>query len=424
MYTFTAEEERVKEEDVGDDFMEDEFDQYQESVFRDLNAVSDLAVKLNRRQLRVLRVRNKKIFQRDSEKHKCGRGGCINPQGCYSFRKKKQSTGKTLYISWSCPNGRNPQRYLTKGQKNDPANAKNEKVNTAVTEFNNSVNGGKVKIIPEKDRKYITVVPDPGKKGFRMATVFEKIDPRVPSITAKLCGTENTGSGVQHLFATPIENGPKVSAISVSTKNRPFENKSENKSETTIGHSKKKEQNKDSDDGLVVSHRKTGDNIVIQKKSKTPGKVKQIRKSPSKRNTEDEKEKPTTVKKLSISKKKKIREAIQKSNTDLAIKVVNEVENADENVVKRIRESGAEMHDNLLLTDYKEYWINSQFKIKRSWEMRYSGPRLSRRTMITIRKEAERTPPATAAMTATDTTQINDRPKRRMGVSRNRNLPE
>ena len=78
VYTFTTEEEKVKEEDVGDDFMEEEFDQYQESVFRGLNAVSDLAVKLNRKQMRVLRVRNKKIFQRDSEKHKCGRGGCTN----------------------------------------------------------------------------------------------------------------------------------------------------------------------------------------------------------------------------------------------------------------------------------------------------------------------------------------------------------
>ena len=84
VYTFTAEEERVKEEDVGDDFIEEEFDQYQESVFRGLNAVSDLAVKLNRKQLRVLRVRNKKIFQRDSEKHKCGRGGCINPPVSYT----------------------------------------------------------------------------------------------------------------------------------------------------------------------------------------------------------------------------------------------------------------------------------------------------------------------------------------------------
>ena len=82
----------------------------------------------------------------------------------------------------------------------------------------------------------------------------------------------------------------------------------------------------------------------------------------------DEKEEPTTVKKLPSSKQKKIREAIQKSNMDLAIQVVNENENEDENVVKRIRESGAEMHDNLFLTDYKEFYtvIRDDRKISRA----------------------------------------------------------
>ena len=57
------------------------------------------------------------------------------------------------------------------------------------------------------------------------------------------------------------------------------------------------------------------------------------------------------MKKVPAAKKKKIKEEIRKNHMDLADRVLKEVENPDDNLVKRIRESGAEMHDDLLLKD-------------------------------------------------------------------------
>ena len=90
----SSEDEDVPEEDIGDDFTEDKFDMFQESINRGLKYahVQELAVTLNTKQMRTLRARNKRLFQRDSAMKRCGRDKCANPENCYNFRRGKQQT--------------------------------------------------------------------------------------------------------------------------------------------------------------------------------------------------------------------------------------------------------------------------------------------------------------------------------------------
>ena len=70
-------------------------------------------------------------------------------------------------------------------------------------------------MIPEKDRKDITLVRHPNKDGFKIASQHDKIDIRIPKFTAKLGGTEKIGKKVNQLLAIPLKNQLKVSALSI-----------------------------------------------------------------------------------------------------------------------------------------------------------------------------------------------------------------
>ena len=60
----TSEDEDVTEEEIGDNFNEEKFNLYQDSIYRGLkNAhVQELAVNLSTKQMRVLRGQNKRLF--------------------------------------------------------------------------------------------------------------------------------------------------------------------------------------------------------------------------------------------------------------------------------------------------------------------------------------------------------------------------
>ena len=113
-------------------------------------------------------------------------------------------TGKSMYITWSCGSGRRPPKQKETFKKN---------VNTAAVEFKS--NDSSVKMIPVKDRKNITLILNSDKNGFQIASQFDKLDPCLPKFIAQLGGTEQIGKKVNQLLAIPVENAPKVTAISI-----------------------------------------------------------------------------------------------------------------------------------------------------------------------------------------------------------------
>ena len=58
---------------------------------------------------------------------------------------------------------------------------------------------------------------------------------------------------------------------------------------------------------------------------------------------------------LSFETKIGIKQSIKEANTKLANRVINENEYASEAVIDRITEFGAEMHEDLFLSDHKEF---------------------------------------------------------------------
>ena len=341
VYTIANEDEDVPEEEIGDNFTDEKFELFQDSVYKGLkNAhVHELAVTLNSKQMRTLRARNKRIFQRDSAMRKCGRDKCKTPESCYIYRRGKQMTGRTMYITWSCGSGRRPPKQKETFKKN---------VNTAAVEFKS--NDSSVKMIPVKDRKEITLVHNSEKNGLRIASQFDKFDPYLPKFVAQLGGTEQIGKKVNQLLAIPVENAPKVAAISIVSSQKTEE---WNDSLQVIYDHKGKPVNKD-ENGFKI---KTKDPKEAGGNSTNAAtNVEKLSKGSNKHLKEETEAKPTQHGRMSLSKRRRIRDEINKFNLNLAETAEDEVGGIDKRVIDRIKTSGFEMHDKLNISDYKQYY--------------------------------------------------------------------
>ena len=345
----SSEEEDISEEDIGDDFTEDKIDMYQASVNKGMKyaQVQELAVTLSMKQMRTLRARNKKYFQRDSELRKCGRDKCKNPENCYNFRKGKQQTGKSMYITWSCGgSGKQPPR------QKQPKWANKKNVNSATVEVEN--NEGSVRMIPVKDRKEITVVQHPGEDGFSIASQFDKIDIRLPKFTAQLGGTEKIGRKVNQLLAIPLKNQPKVTALSIvqNTKNE----EPNNHPKTSYVNYNENEEETDDEDNNGFEIKTEKDDPENKTDENFPNTAENFEQSSEEHLKEIETVNPIQEGKINLSQRRKIKEAITKFNHDLAERASNEIDDIEEHMMNRMKTSGMEMHDDLNISDFKQYY--------------------------------------------------------------------
>ena len=345
----SMEDEDVPEDEIGDDFTEDKINIFQESINRGLKYahVQELAVTLNMKQVRTLRARNKKIFQRDSVMKRCGRDRCANPENCYNYRKGKQQAGKAMYITWSCGSIKNPPK-----QKQFRKSTTKKKVNAATMEIESEE--GTYRMIPMKDRKEVTLVQNPGKGEFRIASPFDKIDLRLPKLTAQLGGTEKIGKQVNQLLAIPLKNQPKVNSLSiVPIKKTKEQNNYPKVSCVSYNENKEKSDNEDENEFRMKTE-------IEDPKDNTDRNFPNAAEEPQKSSEEHLKEeriaKPIQDGKINLSQRKRIKEAITKFNHDLAERASNELENVDKRVIERIKSSGMEKHDDLSISDFKQYY--------------------------------------------------------------------
>ena len=345
----SMEDEDVPEDEIGDDFTEDKINIFQESINRGLKYahVQELAVTLNMKQVRTLRARNKKIFQRDSVMKRCGRDRCANPENCYNYRKGKQQAGKAMYITWSCGSIKNPPK-----QKQFRKSTTKKKVNAATMEIESEE--GTYRMIPMKDRKEVTLVQNPGKGEYRIASPFDKIDLRLPKLTAQLGGTEKIGKQVNQLLAIPLKNQPKVNSLSiVPIKKTKEQNNYPKVSCVSYNENKEKSDNEDENEFRMKTE-------IEDPKDNTDRNSPNAAEEPQKSSEEHLKEeriaKPIQDGKINLSQRKRIKEAITKFNHDLAERASNELENVDKRVIERIKSSGMEKHDDLSISDFKQYY--------------------------------------------------------------------
>ena len=81
-----------------------DFEEYQKFIARSFPSYgTDVTVMITRDQLKTIMEKNSETVATDSGKKKCGRKGCPSPCKCYSFRKKKQDSGRSLYVLIKCP---------------------------------------------------------------------------------------------------------------------------------------------------------------------------------------------------------------------------------------------------------------------------------------------------------------------------------
>ena len=158
-----------------------------------------------------------------------------------------------------------------------------------------------------------------------------------------------------------MENAPKVTTISIVPNQRNEEqnnslqvsyvnssyncddHREQTNNEDEVGF-KIKTENKDPKDDTDVNTPNAGKNS------------KKMRKSSDKHLKEVKAVKTTQHGKLKLSQRRRIKDAIIKFNHDMAERTVDEIEGLEKCVVDRIRASGPEMHDDLDISDYKQYY--------------------------------------------------------------------